>query len=81
MGAIVRGALMDFIATIINAIHELILIAIIVGVLVLAARHPRLPPPITAPQRHNGRLAQRLSTRFTRVGSLVQSQYRPPFCK
>ena len=26
-----------------------------------------------------GRLAQRESTRFTRVGSLVQSQYRPPF--
>lgn len=26
-----------------------------------------------------GRLAQRESTRFTRAGSLVQSQYRPPF--
>ena len=38
MGAIVRGALMEFIATIINAIHKLILIAFIVGVLVLTAR-------------------------------------------
>src|SRR6185312_712259 len=27
----------------------------------------------------SGRLAQRESTPFTRVGSLVQSQYRPPF--
>ncbi len=28
-----------------------------------------------------GRLAQRESTAFTRQGSLVQSQYRPPFSK
>ncbi|CAB3395827.1 protein of unknown function [Kyrpidia spormannii] len=27
----------------------------------------------------DGRLAQRESTRFTREGSLVRSQYRPPF--
>lgn len=36
--------------------------------------------PATVTRRNRlGRLAQRESTRFTRVGSLVQSQYRPPF--
>src|ERR1700729_958965 len=31
------------------------------------------------PPKHNGRLAQWESTSLTRKGSLVQSQYRPPF--
>ena len=33
---------------------------------------------VPQPPNQDGRLAQRESTRFTREGSLVQSQYRPP---
>ena len=34
---------------------------------------------VTLIRVQQGRLAQRKSTRFTREGSLVQIQYRPPF--
>ncbi len=40
------------------------------------SHHPIKSSHLTA--NHSGRLAQRESTAFTRQGSLVQSQYRPP---
>ncbi len=39
---------------------------------------PKQQINILAAIQNNGRLAQRESTAFTRQGSLVQSQYRPP---
>jgi hypothetical protein len=52
--------------------------------LTLQAPSVMTPPlALTAPKigSADGRLAQRKSTAFTLQGSLVQSQYRPPFSR